>query len=151
MATYYLSDFPRSKTERVKYLLNWMTMSLDLTKKTPLLSESYDLPNLSTRDLLKAFNRLMKLVTDRNEKEVTGLNIRLQQGKNANNPNEDTIAQVPDNNERLQSNNKQVRNLSTTTTLRRCTRNRKNPANTTTPTTVLKDPEDQGHTTQNLA
>ena len=117
MAAYYLGDFPRPKTERVKYLLNWMTMAPDLTKKIPLLSEPYDLPNLSTRDLLKAFNRLKKLATDHKEKEMADLNIRLQQGKSANNPKEGVIAQVPDNNETLESNDKQVRNPSTTTTL----------------------------------
>ena len=81
MTAYYLGDFPRPKTERVKYLLNWMTKAPDLTNKIPLLSEPYDLPNISTRDLLKAYNRLKQLATDHNEKEIADLNIRFQQGK----------------------------------------------------------------------
>ena len=119
-----------------------MIIAPDLTKKIPLLSNPYNLPNLPTRDLLKAFNRFKKLATDHNEKEMADLNIRFQSDKNANNSNEDAIAQVPDNNETLQSNDKQVCNLSTTITIRRRTRNHKNPTNTTTPTTVHKDPED---------
>lgn len=69
-----------------------MTKAPDLTNKIPLLSEPYDLPNISTRDLLKAYNRLKQLATDHNDKEMVDLSIRLQQGKNANNTNEDAIA-----------------------------------------------------------
>lgn len=122
----------------------------DLTKNIPVISDTYELPKRYTRDLLKVFHRLKQLATDHDEKEMTDLYIRLQQGENANNTNGDAIAQVSDDSETLRSNDKQVCNPSTTTRLMRYTRNLKKPTNTTTSTTVDKNPEDIGHTIKNL-